>query len=211
MAITPNPINHLSLKVCNKEVQFVDFFTYWIPDHEWWLFLSWHYISHCQAWFCHVSLIKSTFSQQRISIISKINMYRALVVSVLLCSEAWSTILADRHGLDVFDMRSQRRIREHTKEPTASSLQRQRHIRWFVHLLRMPSSLPVRSWYDLIPNIHGWKRPRGRPKTRWADSIKHDLNSAGLNTTNTAQMIFDRPQWKASVSWLPTLEPKQGS
>ena len=33
-------------------------------------------------------------------------------------------------------------------------------------------------------NIHGWKRPRGHPKTRWVDSIKHDLNSAGLNTTN---------------------------
>ena len=53
--------------------------------------------------------------------------------------------------------------------------------------------------YNFNPNIHGWKRPRGRPKTRWADSIKHDLNSAGLDTTNAAQMVFDRPQWKAFV------------
>ena len=60
-------------------------------------------------------------------------------------------------------------------------------------------------------NIHGWKRPRCRPKTRWADSIKHDLNSAGLDITNAAQMVFDRPQWKAFVSELPTLEPEQGS
>ena len=43
-------------------------------------------------------------------------------------------------------------------------------------------------------------------------AIKHDLNySAGLDTTNAAQMVFDRPQWKAFVSGLPTLEPEQGS
>ena len=33
----------------------------WIPDHEWWLFISWHYISYCEG--SHVSPIKSTFSQ----------------------------------------------------------------------------------------------------------------------------------------------------
>ena len=49
------------------------------------------------------------------------------------------------------------------------------------------------------------------PKTRCADSIKHDLNSAGLDTTNATQMVFDRPQKKAFVSGLPTLEPEQGS
>ena len=141
--------------------------------------------------------------------------------SVLLYgSEAWATTVADRRRLDVFHMRCQRRllrvfwqhhisnhsIRERTKQPTASSLLRQRRLRWFGHLHRMPSSLPARRVYDFNPNIHGWKRPRGRPKTRWADSIKHDLNSAGLDTTNAAQMVFDRPQWKAFVSGLPTLE-----
>ena len=136
-------------------------------------------------------------------------MYRALVVSVLLYgSEAWATTLADRRRLDVFfDMRCQRRllrvlwqqhtsnhiIRERTKQPTASSILRQRRLRWFGHLHRMPSSLPARIVYDFNPNIHGWKRPRGRPKTTWADSIKPDLNYAGLDTTNAAQMVFDRP------------------
>ena len=77
------------------------------------------------------------FRKRRISIRTKINMYRALVVSVLLYgSEALATTLADRRRLDVFDMRCQRRllhvfwqqhvsnqsIRECTKQPTASSL-----------------------------------------------------------------------------------------
>ena len=166
------------------------------------------------------------FRKHRISIQTRINMYRALVVSVLLYgSEAWVTTLADRRRLDVFDMCCQRRLlrvfwqqhisnhsfRERTKQPTASSLLRQRLLRWFGHLQRMPSSLPAQRVYDFIPNIHGWKRPRGRSKTRWADSIKHDLNSAGVDTTNAAQIVFDRPQWKAFVSGLPTLEPEQGT
>ena len=148
------------------------------------------------------------FRQHRISIRTKINMYRALVVSVLLYgSEAWATTLADRRRLDVFDMRCQRRllrvfwqqhvsnqsIRERTRQPTASSLLRQRRLRWFGHLHRMPSSLPVRRVFDFNPTIHGWKRPRGRPKTRWADSVKHDLHSAGLDSINAAQLVYDRP------------------
>ena len=146
------------------------------------------------------------FRKHRISIRTKINMYRALVVPVLLCgSEAWAITLADRRRLDVFDMRCQRRllrvfwqqhvsnqsIRERTKQPTASSLLRQLRLRWFGHLHRMPSSLPVRRVVDFNPNIHGWKKPRGRPKTRWADSVKHDLHSAGLDSINAAHMVYD--------------------
>ncbi len=114
------------------------------------------------------------FRKHCISIQTKINMYRALVVSVLLYgSEARTTTLADRRRLDVFDMRCQRRlphvfwqqhisnhsIRERTKQPTASYLLRP--LRWFGHLHRMPSSLPARRVYDFNQNIHGWKRPRG--------------------------------------------------
>ena len=40
----------------------------------------------------------------------------------------------------------------------------------------MPFPIPVRRVYDFNPIIRGWKRPRGRPKTRWADSIKQDIN-----------------------------------
>ena len=37
------------------------------------------------------------------------------------------------------------------------------------------------------------------------------LDYAGRNTINAAQMAFDRPQWKAFVCGLPTLEPEHGS
>ena len=51
---------------------------------------------------------------------------------------------------------SNQSIRECTKQSTASSLLRQRRLRWFGYLHRMPSSLPVRRVFDFNPNIHGW-------------------------------------------------------
>ena len=226
MAITPKPTNHLPLKICNKEVVFVDSFTYLgslITNDSSSSRDITSRIAKAASAMCRLS--NPLFRKHRISIRTKINMYRALIVSVLLYgSEAWATTLADRRRLDVFDMRCQRRllrvfwqqhvsnqsIRERTKQPTASSLLRQRRLRWFGHLHRMPSSLPVRRVFDFNPNIHGWKRLRGRLKTRWADSIKHDLHSAGLDTINAAQMVYDRPQLKAFVSRLLTLEPEHG-
>ena len=105
---------------------------------------------------------------------------------------------------------SNRSIRERTNQPTTSSLLRRRRPRRFGHLHRWPSSLPVRRVVGFNPNNHGWKRPRGRPTTNWVNSIKHDLHSAGLNTINAAQMVYDRPQRKAFVCGLPTLEPEHG-
>ena len=70
---------------------------------------------------------------------------------LLYGSEAWATTLADRR-----QHISNRSIRERTKQQTASSILRQRRLRWFGHLHRMPSSLPARRVYDFNPNIHGW-------------------------------------------------------
>ena len=212
MAITPNPTKHLPLKICNTEVLFVDSFTYLgsliTNDGSSSRDIT-SRIAKAASAMCRLS--NPLFHKHGVSIPTNINMYRALVFSVLLYgSEAWATTLADRR-LPIADCRSppprrvQRRllrvfwqqhiinqsIVESTKQPTASSLLRQRRLHSFGHLHRIPSSLLVRTVYDFNPNIHGWKIPRGRPKTRWADSIKHDLNYAGLMTTNAAQMVFD--------------------
>ena len=138
MAITPNPTNHLPLKICNKEVLFVDSFTYLgsliTNDGSSSRDITSRIAKAASAMtLCRLS--NPLFRKHRISIQTKINMYRALVVSVLLYgSEAWATTLADRRRLDVFDMRCPRRllrvfwqqrisnhsIRERTKQPTAS-------------------------------------------------------------------------------------------
>ena len=78
-------------------------------------------------------------------------------------------------------------------------------------ILLYSSSLLYEKSMTLTQISMAGKYPKAAPKTRWADSIKHDLHSAGLNNTDAAQMVFDRPQWKAFVCGLPTLEPEQGS
>ena len=175
MAITPNRTNHLSLKRCNKEVQLVDSFIYIgsliTNDCSSSRDITLRIAKAASAMY---RLSNPLFRKHRISIRTKINMtYCALVVSVLLYDyEAWATNLSDRRRLDVFDIRCQRRllcvvwqqhisnqsIRERTMQPTASSLLRQRRLRWFGHIHRMLSSLPVRRVYDFNPNIHGWKK-----------------------------------------------------
>ena len=137
MAITPKPTNHLPLKICNKEVVFVDSLTYLgsliTNDGSSSRDIT-SRIAKADSAMCRLS--NQLFRTQRISIRTKINKHRALVVSVLLYgSEAWATTLADRRRLEVFDMRCQRRllrvfwqqhvsnqsIRERTKQPTTSS------------------------------------------------------------------------------------------
>ena len=177
MAITPNPTSHLPLQMCNTEVLFVDFFKY-IRS------LITNDGSSSRDITSRIAKAASTmyrlsnplFCKHHISIQTKINMYRALVVSVLLYgSEAWATTLADRRRPDVFEMHCQRRllrvfwqqhisnhsIRERTKQPTASSLLRQRRISWFGHLHRMPSSLPARRVHD---NKHQTSIAEAAPK-----------------------------------------------
>ena len=124
MAVTPNPTNHVPLKICNieLEVQFLDSFT--------------HLGSLITNDVAMYGLSNPLFRKYRIIIRTKINIYRALAVSILLYgSEAWSTTLADRRRLDMFNMCCQmhllrvfwqqhisnRSIHERTKQPVASS------------------------------------------------------------------------------------------
>ena len=104
--------SHMPLKICNTEVLFVDSFTYLgslIKNDG----SSSRDITSriAKATSAMYRLSNPLFRKHRISIQTKINMYRTLVVSVLLYgSEAWATTLTDRRRLDVFDMRCQRRL-----------------------------------------------------------------------------------------------------
>ena len=93
MAITANPTNHLPLKICNKEVVFVDSFTYLgsliTNDGSSSRYIS-SRIAKAASAMCRLS--NPLFRKHRISIRTNINMYSAMVVSVLLYgSAAWAT------------------------------------------------------------------------------------------------------------------------
>jgi hypothetical protein len=62
----------------------------------------------------------------------------------------------------------------------------------------------------LVKAIHSWKpiskRPKGRPKTRWEDDVKKDIQR--LKATNWRTLAQDRRRWKELVEKAKTLHKK---
>ena len=44
------------------------------------------------------------------------------------------------------------------------------------------------------------KRPLGRPRGRWEDSIKMDLQEVGCGSVDWIEMIQDRDRWREFVN-----------
>ena len=44
------------------------------------------------------------------------------------------------------------------------------------------------------------KRPLGRPRRRWEDNIRMDLEEIGINTRNWVDSAQDRDYWRALVN-----------
>ena len=44
------------------------------------------------------------------------------------------------------------------------------------------------------------KRPLGRPRRRWEDNIRKDLEEIGINAGNWVDLAQDRDYWRAFVN-----------
>ena len=44
------------------------------------------------------------------------------------------------------------------------------------------------------------KRPLGRPRSRWEDNIKMDLQEVGLGGTDWIELAQDRDRWRKLVN-----------
>ena len=69
---------------------------------------------------------------------------------------------------------------------------REARLRCYGHVARRDEGEPVRDIMEL--EIKG-NRGRGRPKKRWMDSVKEDLNVKEL----TANMTRDRKEWRTRI------------
>jgi hypothetical protein len=62
----------------------------------------------------------------------------------------------------------------------------------------------------MVKAIHSWKhilkRPTGRPKTRWEDDVKKDIQM--LKVQNSRTLVQDRSRWKELVEKAKTLHQK---
>ena len=72
-----------------------------------------------------------------------------------------------------------------------------RRMRWAGHVARMEEG---RSVHKVLVGKPEGKRPLGRPRHRWEDNIKMDLQEVGSGCGDWMGLAQDRERWWALVS-----------
>jgi hypothetical protein len=57
-----------------------------------------------------------------------------------------------------------------------------------------------RGVYRVLVGKHERERPLGRPRRKWEDNIKMDLQEVGCGVVNWIDLAQDRDRWRALVS-----------
>ena len=63
-----------------------------------------------------------------------------------------------------------------------------------------------RGVYRVVVGKPEGKRPLGRPRRRWEDNIKMDLQEVGWGCEDWMELAEDRNRWRAVVSTVMNLE-----
>jgi len=72
-----------------------------------------------------------------------------------------------------------------------------RRMRWAGHVACMGEERGV---YRILLGKPEGRRPRGRPKHRWVDNIRMDLQEVGCGYTDSIGLAQDRDRWRTLVS-----------
>ena len=72
-----------------------------------------------------------------------------------------------------------------------------RTLRWGGHVARMVEG---RRAFKILTGKPRGKRPLGRPRRRWEDNVRMDLEEIGLNAGNWVDSAQDRDYWKTLVN-----------
>ena len=157
-------------------------------------------------------LKKKVWNNSRLTEHTKIQIYRACVVSALLYGSESLTLRAlQERTMNAFHMHSLRRILNITwqdKVPYKTVLERagcttmytllkQRRMRWLGHVTcmddgRIPKILLYR---ELVQG----KRPTGRPRLRFKDVYKRDMKALNIDQNNWKKTALNWSAWRQTV------------
>jgi hypothetical protein len=135
---------------------------------------------------------------------------------VLNWSETWSLTLREERRLRVFENRVMRRVfgpkrdevtgewrKLHIEElndlyslPNIVRVVKSRQMRWAGHVAHMGEDRGV---YRVLVGKPEGKRPLGRPRLRWEDNIKMDLQEVGGGRGDWMELAQVRDRWRALV------------
>jgi len=65
-------------------------------------------------------------------------------------------------------------------------------MRWAEHVARMRERTDL---YRVLVGKPEGRRPRGRPRLRWGDNIKTDLQEVGCGDMDWIKLAQDRDRW----------------
>ena len=71
-----------------------------------------------------------------------------------------------------------------------------RRMRWAGHVVRMVEE--TGAYRDLVGKPEG-KRPLGRPRRRWVDNIRMDLQEVGCGYVDWIELAQDRDRWPSGA------------
>ena len=149
----------------------------------------------------------------------KIRIYRTIILPVIFCGcETWSLTLREERKLKLFENMVLRRIfgprrdevmgewrRLHNEElndmyfaPNIVRVIKSRRMRWAGHVSHMGEE---RGGYRVLVG-----KPEGkRPRRRWVDNIRLDLQEVGYGYMDWIGLARDRDRWWMLVSALMNL------
>ena len=81
--------------------------------------------------------------------------------------------------------------------PNIVRVVKSRRMRWKGHVARMGEGRVV---HRVLVGKPDGKRPLGRPRRRWEDNIKMDMQEVGEGGGNWMELVEDRERWRALVS-----------
>ncbi|XP_046848167.1 uncharacterized protein LOC124441744 [Xenia sp. Carnegie-2017] len=137
----------------------------------------------------------------------KILIYKTVIRPVLLYgNETWSVTdyLAEKIsvcemrmiryclGVSLEEHRTNESIREEANVMSILKLMRRKRLQWFGHVCRREEDVDIRRVYEM--QMEG-RRKRGRPKHRWKDTIRRDMQLCGVKEEDTQ----DRAAWRSLI------------
>ena len=157
---------------------------------------------------CSKKKCSGVLCDRRMPVKLKGKVYRTVVRPAMLYgAETWATTKRQESRIEVNEMRMLRwmcgvtrkdkirneHIRGTTKIVQASRKITERRLKWYGHVMRMEEDHVVRR---VMTNAIPGKRKRGRPKTRWKDVCKRDMQTVGLREGDEG----DRAYWKETIN-----------
>jgi len=171
---------------------------------------------------CYYS-VQNILSSSLLSKKLKMKIYRTIILPVVLYGcETWSLTLREECRLRVFENRVLRRVfgpkrdevtgewrKLHNEElsdlyslPNIMRVVKSRRMRWAGHVACMGQGRGV---HRVLVGRPEEKRPLGRPRRRWGDNIKMDLQEVGGSCEEWMELAEDRDRWRALVSTVMNL------